>query len=267
MTLSRGYEGFEVSELQKQLKDYGFNLDVDGNFGLYTEAAVRAFQDENSLISDGIVGPQTMEKLSKNPLRSSYTDPLLWNHPVPYLSQRNNKFRPSTTCNVTSLAMILSYYGYVYSNHTEQLEDHLYQLLQTPAAKLYYEQNYLSLWAKDIPINTVWGMLAWAAQSFDFKTNIVERTSEELTNFGKTIGPMLVSGKFTPSGHILIICGQTITKDFIVHDPWGNWNKQYTDTVGKFLIYPYDKTWKILNDISNNKKRILEIQWNYKLVD
>ncbi len=58
----RGSEGAEVSRLQERLKEIGFyKWRVDGDFGLGTEAAVRAFQEDNGLEVDGIVGPLTWE--------------------------------------------------------------------------------------------------------------------------------------------------------------------------------------------------------------
>jgi peptidoglycan hydrolase-like protein with peptidoglycan-binding domain len=38
-------------------------LDVDGSFGSKTEAAVRAFQDNENLVADGIVGRSTWTAL------------------------------------------------------------------------------------------------------------------------------------------------------------------------------------------------------------
>lgn len=50
--------GEEVKELQRKL-----GLEDDGIFGKITEAAVIAWQANNGLVPDGIVGPQTKKKL------------------------------------------------------------------------------------------------------------------------------------------------------------------------------------------------------------
>lgn len=53
-TLRRPATGEQVKQVQAKL-----GVPVDGNFGPKTEAAVRAFQRDNGLVPDGIVGPRT----------------------------------------------------------------------------------------------------------------------------------------------------------------------------------------------------------------
>ena len=50
--------GEQVKQVQSKV-----GVPVDGNFGPKTEAAVRAFQRDHSLVPDGIVGPETWAKL------------------------------------------------------------------------------------------------------------------------------------------------------------------------------------------------------------
>ena len=54
-----GMKGDEVSNLQTTLNKNGYKLDVDGSFGPQTLAAVKDYQQKNSLTVDGMVGPQT----------------------------------------------------------------------------------------------------------------------------------------------------------------------------------------------------------------
>lgn len=61
--LSLGDRGPEVSALQTRLNALGADLEVDGDFGRNTLAAVMAFQSEKGLDVDGIVGPQTRRAL------------------------------------------------------------------------------------------------------------------------------------------------------------------------------------------------------------
>ena len=61
MVLRKGCRGDEVKRLQRLL---GFaEKDIDGIFGSNTEKAVRAFQAQNSLVPDGIVGEKTWAAL------------------------------------------------------------------------------------------------------------------------------------------------------------------------------------------------------------
>lgn len=62
-TLRQGSNGNFVFLLQFLLNGYGANLNVDGVFGTNTANAVRAFQTENSLAVDGIVGQNTWRTL------------------------------------------------------------------------------------------------------------------------------------------------------------------------------------------------------------
>ena len=65
-TIRKGSKGQIVKECQEILDRLGFDLGswgVDGDFGKDTLAAVKAFQKEYGLETDGIVGPKTWEKL------------------------------------------------------------------------------------------------------------------------------------------------------------------------------------------------------------
>jgi peptidoglycan hydrolase-like protein with peptidoglycan-binding domain len=58
-----GDEQHPVQTLQYLLRARGHNLTVDGIFGPVTDAAVRAFQQQEGLAVDGIVGPVTWSAL------------------------------------------------------------------------------------------------------------------------------------------------------------------------------------------------------------
>ena len=65
-TLRRGSSGEYVTWVQTKLIQLGYNLQpygADGKFGAKTEAAVKDFQRDHDLNSDGIVGPKTYEAL------------------------------------------------------------------------------------------------------------------------------------------------------------------------------------------------------------
>lgn len=66
--IRRGSSGENVSQLQTQLQNLGYDVGTtgaDGKFGKNTAAAVRKFQKDYNLQVDGIVGDQTMSALSQ----------------------------------------------------------------------------------------------------------------------------------------------------------------------------------------------------------
>ena len=65
-TLKRGDKGSAVRDLQFLLWQFDLiepNLETDGIFGVYTDEAVRQFQERTGLKVDGIVGPKTWAAL------------------------------------------------------------------------------------------------------------------------------------------------------------------------------------------------------------
>lgn len=64
-TLRRGAKGESVELLQELLNVKGFQVKVDGDFGVLTENAVREFQKANRLVVDGVVGSNTWKKLKE----------------------------------------------------------------------------------------------------------------------------------------------------------------------------------------------------------
>lgn len=65
-TLGLGSSGSEIRTLQSELSALKYNVGtVDGIYGSKTVGAVEAFQRDNHLQADGIVGPQTLAALNK----------------------------------------------------------------------------------------------------------------------------------------------------------------------------------------------------------
>ena len=58
-----GDSGVDVTELQERLVDLGFLDEVTGNFGIFTQTAVKEFQKSNEIESDGLVNSETREKI------------------------------------------------------------------------------------------------------------------------------------------------------------------------------------------------------------
>ena len=66
MYLKKGSKGNDVRQLQNALRALGYNCGpADGIFGWGTEHQVEKFQEDNELLPDGIVGPQTVEVINE----------------------------------------------------------------------------------------------------------------------------------------------------------------------------------------------------------
>ncbi|MGY4689363.1 peptidoglycan-binding domain-containing protein [Salibacterium sp. K-3] len=66
--LEKGDAGSEVEQLQEDLMAAGEELPrygADGDYGMETIEAVKAFQSRHDLTVDGIAGPNTLEKLKE----------------------------------------------------------------------------------------------------------------------------------------------------------------------------------------------------------
>lgn len=63
VTQKQGTKGNAVKALQQALVKHSRNMSVDGDFGSLTTTAVKAFQAETRLVSDGEVGPITWQAL------------------------------------------------------------------------------------------------------------------------------------------------------------------------------------------------------------
>ncbi|MDP2857876.1 MAG: DUF1028 domain-containing protein [Bacillota bacterium] len=64
--VSLNQRGTDVQDMQVMLRDLGFYSGaVDGYFGDDTETAVRAFQEKQKLVVDGIAGPKTVAVLAE----------------------------------------------------------------------------------------------------------------------------------------------------------------------------------------------------------
>jgi peptidoglycan hydrolase-like protein with peptidoglycan-binding domain len=122
--VSYGSKGSTVTELQKLLNQNGYNLAVDGQFGSKTQAAVKDYQQKNSLAVDGIVGNNTWGALTKASAPAAPTTPT-----TPTTTT------PSTTPATQEKKAEFSYGDYKPSDAVTQAEQMLnQQLAQKPGA-------------------------------------------------------------------------------------------------------------------------------------
>lgn len=67
VTLKKGSQGTAVTTLQQRLKTLGYySAGIDGDFGSLTEAAVIAFQKNNAVAVDGVVGSGTESAIERS---------------------------------------------------------------------------------------------------------------------------------------------------------------------------------------------------------
>ncbi len=146
---------------------------------------------------------------------------------VPFLSQLDNVNNPHGSCNVSSVAMCMGYFGHPVKNPKtgEQLEDELYR---------YMSNNGLS---RHSPTDLAQVAKIYGYQD-DFQPDAKWGDVKKWLDSGK---PCIVHGWFTRSGHIIVIIGYN-QKGWIVNDPYGEWYASGYDTsvTGAGLTYTYD---------------------------
>jgi hypothetical protein len=212
-------------ELNRKLDELGFEIEINDTFNLTTDIAVRYIQEKCNLVKDGIVGPKTLAAISTF-TASSYPPIRYWK--IAYLSQRDNSNVPNGTCNVTSLATVMQFWGFT-SSH--QLEDELFLMLETEEAQTFFKKNFPSL--QNYNARNVHGMLGWCARKHGLKWEYKALDPA----FVREKAPVIISGKFTSFGHICVLLGFTYNGDWIVHDPYGDWNTDYKNKQGAYRVY------------------------------
>lgn len=101
-----GSRGEEVSSVQAELAERGyFDHDVTGYYGYITRSAVIEFQKDSGIRADGIVGPETREKL----FGISYSDDdLYWLSRIIYAEARGESYAGKVAVGNTVLNRVSS---------------------------------------------------------------------------------------------------------------------------------------------------------------
>jgi uncharacterized protein YvpB len=156
---------------------------------------------------------------------------------VPCFSQRNNKIDPTQTCNTTAMAMVAAFHGIVGDNSYAQLED---QFSHYMAARGYNRYDMES-------------MTKFLNQYYGDALNVVfsaHRSVDGISDLLRAGIPVIVSGKFTPSWHFIVIRGYTRKVMYIVNDPWGEYYRTgYDGSKGNGVeLYSAQLINKLCND-------------------
>jgi len=142
---------------------------------------------------------------------------------VPYFSQRDNPRFYWSTCNVTSIAMVMYYYG-VRPKWGGQLEDELLQwCFNYGGTGSQTDHNVLSALIRAYGFKSSFSTTRYWS---DLKTELINRR------------PVVIGVDTTPSGHILTVIGYN-NQGYIVNDPWGDAYTGYSNTEGRRIIYSY----------------------------
>jgi uncharacterized protein YvpB len=144
---------------------------------------------------------------------------------VPFFPQTDNQFNPSGACNVTSIAMCLSFLGIKGDDSYKQLEDQLYQL----CLKKGLSRNNPSDLARLVELK---------GKKDNYRHDGTIALLKKHIDRGF---PTVIHGYFTRSGHI-IECHGYSDCGLICHDPYGNYMDGYSTKVenGQNIEYSYD---------------------------
>ncbi|MEM9490446.1 MAG: C39 family peptidase, partial [Myxococcota bacterium] len=149
----------------------------------------------------------------------------------PYYSQVDNYRDGVRSCNVTSIAMALDYYG-----------------VTSPATLGQRTPDYL---LQRFGVEFTPGGLRWifdtvaAEQGSPIRDRLdIAASIEDLRYYASRGIPTVVHGWFTPDGHIIMVTGYD-GEYYTVNDPYGRWNLQwmgsYSNTIsgsGNQVRYP-----------------------------
>ncbi len=237
----RGDKSPEIAAIKQAFNAIGFNMVIDNEFDLTLDVATRILQRMSKITVDGVIGPNTMKALKST---LSLEAGLLKNngikilHKVGYQTQRDNKYNPGGTCGPTSMSMAMSFYG-AKPAAGKQLEDEIFEHLQASDAQAIFKRDFPWAVGKYNPHN-IHGMLQWVCNNkyVPIKDTFISHDTWEGLKLALQRGPLVVSGHFTGSGHVICLVGETTGGDIIVHDPYGNWGYGYQRRLpGECVVY------------------------------
>lgn len=145
----------------------------------------------------------------------------------PYYSQLDNELNPTGACNVTSLAMCLTYFNAPRRDRYKrfkQLEDELYAFMRDYGL------------SRHDPIDLA-RVIRYYGCFDDFQ---YDATISQVQKWLDKGNPVIIHGYFTDFGHIMPAVDYDKT-GLIVNDPYGEWFESgyRTDLSGERLHYSY----------------------------
>ena len=184
----------------------------------------------------------------------------------PYYTQRNNKIKPGSSCNVTSMVAALSAAGWPVEKMASggrQPEDELMRFIMTDAS---CDRKWRMLDPQGkIPPNEWHAVLAYGTNRWllglGYSSGIVEwkenATLEEIRQQVDKGGSAVVSGQFPYQGgkldHVVAVVGHDAA-GFIIDDPWGDWHDGYITTKGDDISLSQSEALQMLKPLGSGKK-------------
>jgi len=147
---------------------------------------------------------------------------------MPYLSQHDNVYHPSGSCNATSIAMALMFLGVTKKDPNEKdLGNEIFPQLAAMG-----------------PIPGTPSYMAAVVERYGKSDNFVGNAPDEDIKKWLSEGkPIVIHGIFTGPGHIVAVSGFN-NQGFLVHDPWGKFMGSQGaydfDASGEYNLHPYD---------------------------
>ncbi len=138
---------------------------------------------------------------------------------VPYYYQMDNAYEPTTTCGITSAAMLLDYWHPASVTPDSLYVDYGKSYGQAPSslAALYQGEG----------LHATYSLTATRA---DLRAQL---------DAGR---PVIVHGYFTASGHVVVVIGYD-DGGWYTNDPAGDWDEGYFNPDGEGAYYPYGGGW------------------------
>ena len=158
---------------------------------------------------------------------------------VEYISQLDNEFNPTGSCNVTSMVMAATRRGQKgglpLTTKGDRSSDSLYQFCGNNG------------YSRHSPYDLSAGFNAWRKKNYPnlgiHSVCTTDTTWEDIFKSLESGFPVVIHGYFTGFGHIIVIKGwDKERKQFIVNDPYGEWNNWgYNSSVsGEDLRYSFN---------------------------
>ena len=137
---------------------------------------------------------------------------------VPYYYQYDNDFEPTSTCGLTSAAMMLGSRG---RNRTPDALYRDYGKTQGQSPEALAE------------------LYRWEGFTADSGRSATRAQLRAMLDAGD---PVVVHGFWTSAGHIVTLIGYDST-GWLVHDPAGDWYHGYGGSWGDSVHYPFNSAW------------------------